>query len=208
MVIAAPRDSPHAEERVDPRSTAEELADQLGGGGDDDDDSPGGGGHDLATTDPTIAGDSPSSNDSFDPDDHTLGSGSLGTDLSTDDGTSQTGDPRDSNEVDVDDSSDPGDSSPAGGAGMWDAIDRFTGSPDGTAEQIAESGGDPLVFSQAVSDTLSEMSIAEVIPEIQTPEFVEDASDRFDLPTGLIAAGIAGVVALVGAVVVAGGDGQ
>ncbi|POG56683.1 hypothetical protein [Haloferax marisrubri] len=204
MVIAPSRDSPSAGERVDPRTPAEELADQLGGGGDDDDSPGGGNNHDLTTTDPTIAGDSPSSNDSFDPDDQTLGSGSLGTDLSTDDGTSQTGDPRDSNEVDVDDSSDPSDSSPAGGAGMWDAIDRFTGSPDGTTEQIAESGGNPLEFSQAVSDVLSEMNISEAMPSLLTDGLDADgeSSDSRLLAIGAAAVAVVGV----GLAAVVGGD--
>ncbi|WP_049922199.1 hypothetical protein [Haloferax sp. BAB-2207] len=59
MVIAPSRDSPSAGERVDPRSTAEELADQLGGGSDDDDSPGGGNNHDLTTTDPTIEYDEP-----------------------------------------------------------------------------------------------------------------------------------------------------
>ncbi|WP_435119092.1 hypothetical protein [Halolamina sp. C58] len=95
----------------------------------------------------TDSGDSSDSSDStdtdtitFDPDDQTLGTGGLGTTTGEDNDT-----------IDVGDSdSDPSDSSPAGGAGEQEAIERFAGLEEGaldgaTTEEVIEVG-------QAASD--------------------------------------------------------
>ena len=95
-------------------------------------------------TDTADSGDS-TSTDSFDTSTDTLGTTSLGTSTGSDD---------QEEEYVVEDTSDPDDSSPAGGAGQTSATSRFTGIDGGTVSEMSEE--EQLATTQEASDVLND----------------------------------------------------
>ncbi len=129
-----------------------------------------------------------SSGDSFDPDENTLG---------TDYGEFTDGDDE---EVTVEESdSDPSDSSPAGGAGLQDATERFTNAEDGALDDASRD--ELLDEAQEASDAYSDGETYEGEENDQNNQS-DDAGDgiaaNVDAKKALAAAGLVGLLVFGG----------
>jgi hypothetical protein len=94
-----------------------------------------------------------SSDTTFNTGRHTLGTTSLGTSTGSDDSGGSGGGGSDGGVV-VEDTSDPDDSSPAGGAGQTSATSRFTGIDEDTVSEMSEE--EQLATTQSASDALND----------------------------------------------------